>query len=239
MGMQGGRQRGRCWRSAGLLAGVIGWALGVSAQPAPAPGGPGIYTCIDDKGRKLTSDRPILECNAKEQRILNKDGSTRDVRPPTLTAEEKAEQDARERKANEARLAAAEAVRRDRNLMARYRDEAAHAKARAAALDTVQEAIRASENRLKVLAAERRPLLDEAEFYKGKTLPPKLKAAIDANDAALEAQRGSAANQEAEVVRIDKLYDAELERLRKLWSGAPPGSLGPLPAGVPAKTPTR
>jgi hypothetical protein len=35
----------------------------------------GIYTCIDDKGRRLTSDRPIAECNAREQQILNRDGS--------------------------------------------------------------------------------------------------------------------------------------------------------------------
>ena len=56
---------------------------------------------------------------------------------------------------------------------------------------------------------------------------------MDANDASLEAQRSAAANQEAELQRINKLYDMELDRLRKLWSGAQPGSLGLLPA-VPA-----
>ena len=34
------------------------------------------------------------------------------------------------------------------------------------------------------------------------------------------------ANQKAEMVRVTKLYDAELERLRKLWSAAQPGSMG-------------
>jgi len=29
-------------------------------------------------------------------------------------------------------------------------------------------------------------------------------------------------------VRINRLYDAELDRLRRLWAGAPPGSLGPM-----------
>ena len=33
-----------------------------------------------------------------------------------------------------------------------------------------------------------------------------------------------------ELERINKLYDAELDRLRRLWAGAPPGSLGPAPA---------
>jgi hypothetical protein len=35
-----------------------------------------------------------------------------------------------------------------------------------------------------LLQRERKPLLDEAEFYKGKQLPSALKAQLDANDAA-------------------------------------------------------
>ena len=90
--------------------------------------------------------------------------------------------------------------------------------------------MKATEIRLRELAVERKPLMDEAEFYKSKPMPPKLKAALDANDASLEAQRASAANQEAELGRVNKIYDAELDRLRRLWAGAPAGTLGPLPA---------
>jgi hypothetical protein len=201
---------------------------------AEAPGKPvaGIYTCTDDKGRRLTADRPIPECSNREQQVLNRDGSLKAVHPPTLSAEERAERETRDRVAAEARAAQADAVRRDRNLMARYPDEAAHGRAREAALDTVRLAKKATEIRLRELAAERKPLREEAEFYQGKPLPPKLKAAIDANDAAFDAQRSAQANQESELDRINKLYDAELDRLRKLWSGAPAGSLGPLPAVV-------
>jgi hypothetical protein len=204
--------------------------LRAADPPAKLPEIAGIYTCIDDKGRKLTSDRPIPECSAKEQRILNRDGSLKAIHPPTLTAEERAEKEARERKAAEVRAAQADAVRRDRNLMARFPNEEAHHRAREAALDTVRLAMRASDQRIKDLAAERKPLLDEAEFYKGRQLPLKLKQQLDANDAGTEAQRGSMANQEAELVRINRLYDAELERLRRRWAGAQPGTLGPLPA---------
>lgn len=42
-----------------------------------------IYTCIDGKGSKRTSDRPIPECADREQRVLNKDGSLKRVIPPT------------------------------------------------------------------------------------------------------------------------------------------------------------
>ncbi|MBL8334620.1 MAG: DUF4124 domain-containing protein, partial [Rubrivivax sp.] len=113
-------------------------ALAVAGAVAQQPAASGIYTCIDDKGRRLTSDRPIAECTAKEQQILNRDGSVKAVQPPTLTAEERAAQEARERKAAAERMAQMEAVRRDKQLMQRYRDENAHRRAREAALDTVR-----------------------------------------------------------------------------------------------------
>lgn len=229
----------RLRRRTPAAAGILLLATTAIAQQPPASG-TGIYTCIDDRGRRLTSDRPIPECTSREQRILNKDGSLRGVQPPTLTAEERAVIEARERRAAEVRQAQAEAVRRDRNLVARYPSEAAHRKAREAALDTVRLALKASEQRLKDLAAERKPLLDEAEFYAGKALPPKLKTLIDANDAAVDAQRSAAENQQAELVRVNRLYDIELARLQRLWAGAPPGSMGPLPtshAATPASAP--
>ncbi len=194
----------------------------------------GIYTCIDSKGRRLTADRPIPECTAKEQQVLNQDGSVRRVVPPTLTAEERLAVEARDRAASEAKLAHLDALRRDRNLMARYPNEAAHQRARESALDTVRLAIKSTEIRLRDLAQQRRPLQNEAEFYQGKPWPPKLKAALDANDAALDAQKSSASTQEAELGRINKLYDIELDRLRRLWAGAAPGTLGALSASTGA-----
>jgi hypothetical protein len=218
-----------------LLAAVLALALssaaGTAAGQAKSAGW--IYSCMDDRGRRLTSDRPIAECAGKEQQLHNRDGSVRAVIPPTLTADERAEKEARDRKAAEARVAQLDAVRRDRNLLQRFPNEATHQKAREAAIDTVRLAIKITETRLRELNLERKPLLDEAEFYQGRTMPPKLKQQIDANEVALEAQRTLAANQAAELDRINALYDAELERLKKLWAGAPAGSLGPLPNTPP------
>lgn len=212
--------------SLAALCALAGAAPAQANGPASAAG---IYSCTDAQGRRLTSDRPIPECVGREQRVHNRDGSLQRVLPPTLTAEERAEREAAERRAEQARAAQADAVRRDRNLVARFPDEATHRKAREAALDTVRVAMRATERRIKELAAERKPLLDEAEFYKGKPLPQRLKQQLDANDAAVDAQRQAAVTQQAELERIHKLYDVELERLRRLWAGAPPGSLGPAP----------
>lgn len=203
-----------------LVACPLAWA-----QMAGFPG-PRIYTCVDASGKRLTSDRVIPECSAREQRVLNADGSVKRVVPPTPTDVEYAEAEAREREAAAERVARQDAIRRDRSLMARFPNEAAHRRARDAALESIRLSVRTSEARVKLLMAERKLLLDEAQFYAGKTLPMKLKGQSDANDAALDAQRSLIQNQESEVVRIDGHYDAELARLRKLWAGAPAGSLG-------------
>ena len=207
--------------TAGLLLVSVAWAQ--DAVP-----GRGIYTCTTPDGRRLTSDRPIAECTSREQRVLNPDGSLRSTLPPFLSPEERANKEAADRRAAAERLARLDAVRRDRTLMQRYPNEAAHQRARHAALDDANKAMRISERRIKDLEKERKPLDDEAEFYRGRPLPAKLKQAMDANDAGVEAQQQLIENQKAEIVRINARYDAELERLRKLWAGAAPGSLPPL-----------
>lgn len=211
---------------------VVAGSLGAAAWSQTAPR-PLIYTCIDANGKKLTSDRPIPECSNRDQRVLNADGSPNRVVPPTPTADERAAQEQREREAAAERAAKNDAVRRDRNLLGRFPDEAAHGKARAKALDDIGNSVRISEARINLLKAERKPLLDDAEFYVGKSLPAKLKSALDANDAALDAQKSLVQNQQGEVVRINGLYDAELARLKKLWAGTPAGSLGPIAAPPP------
>jgi hypothetical protein len=207
-----------------LVIGAAGHVLH-AAQPSAST-----YTCIDANGKKLIADRPIPECGNREQRELNADGSVKRIVPPTATADERAAAEARERDAIAERVARQDAIRRDRNLLMRFPNEAAHRKARTAALDDARKSVEASEARLAALAKERKPLVDEAEFYAGRQLPIKLKTQIESNDVATEALRALILNQQAEVVRVNQLYDAELERLKKLWAGAQPGSLGALPA---------
>ena len=197
-----------------------------------------IYSCVDPSGKRLTSDRPIAACSAREQRVLNVDGSVKRMVPPTLTVDERSEFEARERDAAAERARRHEAIRQDRNLVTRFPNESAHRKSREAALDDMRKSMHRLESRLAALASERKPLKDEAEFYVGKPLPAKLKAQFEANDVSAEAQRALMLNQQLEMARIEKLYDAELERLKRLWAGEPPGSLGML-ANAAASSPPR
>ncbi len=219
--------------SAGVSAcvglGVTWLALAVPAQAA------GIYSCVDATGKRYTSDRPIAECLDREQRVLNKDGSQRQTLPPRMNAEERALSEERQRLQDQAQAAQKDAVRRDRNLMLRFPDEPSHNKAREAALDDLRRGVALSERRLQDLLDERQPMLAETEFYKGRRLPFKLKSKLEANDAQQQAQRDIIQNQNAETVRINALYDAELARLRRLWAGAAPGSVPPASGAVPAR----
>ncbi len=219
--------------SAGVSAcvglGVTWLALAVPAQAA------GIYSCVDATGKRYTSDRPIAECLDREQRVLNKDGSQRQTLPPRMNAEERALSEERQRLQDQAQAAQKDAVRRDRNLMLRFPDEPSHNKAREAALDDLRRGVALSERRLQDLLDERQPMLADTEFYKGRRLPFKLKSKLEANDAQQQAQRDIIQNQNAETVRINALYDAELARLRRLWAGAAPGSVPPASGAVPVR----
>ena len=209
---------------------LLGAALLAAAPLAAQPKVKGaIFTCVNAAGRTLTADRPIAECLDREQRVLNSDGSLRMVMQPSLTSDERAALEEAERRKLLEREARQDAIRRDRNLITRYPNDAAHARARQAALDPVLTALKASERRLSELNRERQPLVAESEFYQGKTLPPKLKSQIETIDVSIEAQRALVSNQTVELGRINALFDAERARLQRLWDGAEPGSLGPLP----------
>ncbi|MBA4109133.1 MAG: hypothetical protein C0487_06025 [Leptothrix sp. (in: Bacteria)] len=210
-----------------LLGALVMWGAS-SALAAPA-----IYSCDDGKGHKLTSDRPIQECLDREQRLLNRDGSHRQTVPPRMTAEEMAVYEDQQRVKAAQEAARKDAIRRDRNLMLRFPNEPTHNKGRVAALDDLRKAIAISEKRVAELQADRKGLMTEAEFFKGKQLPFKLRQRIEDNEATQQAQRDIIVNQKAEMVRINALYDAELARLRRLWAGAPLGSQAAAPSSAP------
>lgn len=227
---------------------VLGCALGLGLSLCPAstawaqakgsvrPISPtaNIYTCTDASGRTLTSDRLIPECAGREQRILAPDGSLRTVIGPTLSQEEQVARDARLAREAAARDARQRELRRDRLLLARYPDQDAHDLGREEALSGARIAIRAAEGRAALIAAERKALAAEAEFYVGKPLPTKLAQQIEVNEAATEAQRAMIGSQQAEIDRVNRIFDAELARLRVMWgrpagASAVPASASPLP----------
>jgi hypothetical protein len=218
-----------------LLGILLAAAAPMAWSQAAAPLGPGIYTCVDAKGRRLTYDRPIVECIDREQRELSGSGTVRRTLPPSPTAQERAAMEERERRAAEEKQRHADERRAARALLNRYPDQRAHDEERAKALLAQQDVIRSGHRRIAELAEQRRVLATETEFYKEPAQwPAKLRRQFEDNAQQVAAQQRFIAAQEEEKARINARFDEELVRLKGLWaqrSGATsPAQTPPAPA---------
>jgi len=194
-------------------------AAALSGALAPWAQAQGIYTCVDSKGRRLTSDRPIPECTDREQRELNPSGTVRRTLRPVLTPTEQAAQEERERKASEERQKQAEERRVMKALLTRYPDQPTHDAERAKALQAVQDAVASGHRRIVELQSQRARLNAETEFYKSPAQwPVKLRRQIEDNEQQVAAQQRFIAAQEEEKKRIGNRFDEELARLKTLWA---------------------
>ena len=179
----------------------------------------GTYTCVDASGRKLTSDRPIPECNDRVQTVLNPSGTVRATLGPSLTAQERAAQEARARLELDARNRALEEKRRDRALLTRYPTRALHDRERAAALAQIEAATSVVNERLQDLYAQRRKLDEQMEFYASNPAkaPESLRRQLDENVQNTQTQQKLLDEQDEETDRVNRRFDDELARLLVLW----------------------
>jgi len=180
-----------------------------------------IFTCVDGKGRRITSDRPIPECLDREQRELNPSGTVKRQIPPSQTAEERAAEEARQRAALEEQARGVEEKRRDRALLARYPSRPAHDAERGEALKQVDEVVQLAQRRIEDLKAQRKTIDTEFEFYRHDPAkaPQALRMRQQDNLAAEQAQLRFIQDQAQEKKRINQRFDQELLRLNQLWSG--------------------
>jgi len=187
---------------------------------------PGVYTCVDAKGRKLTSDRPIPDCLDREQQVIGPSGTVKAKVGPSLTAQEKAAQDAKDKRDAEDRNRLAEEKRRERALLIRYPNKAVHDKERKEAVDGINAVLRAATGRLTELQTQRKALDDEMEFYKKdpSKAPAYLRRQVEENTQSQSIQTRFITEQESEIQRVNARFDEELVRLKQLWSQADQGS---------------
>jgi serine phosphatase RsbU (regulator of sigma subunit) len=188
---------------------------------------PGVYTCIDAKGRKLTADRPIPECTDREQKILNPSGTVKAKVGPTLTAQERIEVEQKEKREMEERNRTADEKRRDRALLIRYPNRGVHDQERQEALAQIAVVVQAAKNRLDELNKQRTAIDAEMEFYKKdpSKAPSYLRRQLEDNIQSQAVQRRFMGEQDGEIQRVNARFDDELVRLRQLWAlnGAPSG----------------
>jgi hypothetical protein len=198
-----------------------------AAAPAPSSGSSsggasaaGIYTCVDAHGRTLTADRPIAECIDREQLELGPSGIVRRHIEPPYTPRELAEREARAREAAALAARITDQRRRERALLVRYPNPAAHNHERSEALAQIDAVKQAALTRLSELAEERKKIDEELEFYKKDPTkaPPPLRRQLDDNTQSVNVQNRFISEQEAEKKRVNERFDEERSQLTKLWS---------------------
>jgi hypothetical protein len=207
-----------CLRLTGV--GLLVLVLGVPAWAQEAKNAGGIYSCVDSKGRRLTSDRPIVDCLDREQKELGNSGTVKRVVPPSYTAQERAKLEV-QRKAEELEQARInEEKRRDKALLIRYPNQAVHDKERAEALKQIDDVIDAVKKRGTELTKQRRDIDLELEFYQNDVskAPAWLKRKIDDNAQQVVIQTRFLNDQAQEKQRINARFDEELAKLRSLWA---------------------
>jgi len=194
----------------------LAWALPASGQE--------IYTCLDAQGRRITADRPILECNDREQRELNRDGTLRRIVPPQPTAAERAAAAEKARQQAEVERRQAEERYRLKALLARFPTEASLAREREASLVTIRNVMASNLRRTTDLLAERRRLEDEASFYAKDPgrMPQALRRQIDDNTREQKVQEQMLGDQEQERLRIAARFDVVQRELAPLWGTQAP-----------------
>lgn len=196
----------------------------VWAQAQPLPGG--VYTCVDAKGRKLTADRPIVDCIDREQKVLNPSGTVRAKVGPSLTAQEKLDLEQKEKREAEERGRLAEEKRRDRALLTRYPSKGVHDQERTEALAQIEAVAKAATTRLNELVRQRVAIDEEMEFYKKdpNKAPAYVRRQQEENAQSQSVQKRFIAEQDAEARRLNARFDDELVRLRQLWALTAPAS---------------
>lgn len=199
---------------------LLSLLAGLSSAYAQQTFTKGIYTCIDARGRKLTSDRPIPECRDREQQILNPSGTVKDRMGPTLTAHERQEQEAKAKLTREERAMQLEEKRRDRALLIRYPSKVVHDRERDEAVSQIGVVRHAAQNRVGELLRQRAAVDAEMEFYQKdpSKAPPSVRRQIEEGAISLAVQERFIADQDAEIKRVNERFDEELVRLKKLWA---------------------
>ena len=191
-------------------------AMLVAAHAAAAQA---VYTCVDAKGRRLTADRPIMECLDREQQVIGAGGRVQRI-GPSLTAEERAAEEDKARRAQEEQQRIAEERRRDRSLLNRYPSEEEHRKERKAALQRVEDTMAMGSQRLVELQEDRKRLLAEQAKGGDAAQKARVQRALEQNQQDEAAQQRLLAGHVEEKRRIDARFDEELRRLRPLWAEA-------------------
>jgi len=200
-----------------LFAPLLLALLATSAQAAGE-----FYCCPDPaSGRRICGDTLPEQCRGRAYRVLDSGGNVlKEVGPP-LTAEQKAEKLAEEKRKKQLDEAAKEQRRKDQALLDTYATPQDIDQAQQKAEADVNQAIQGAQDRIAAARKKRKKFENEAEFYKNKTLPPELAKELGSLDHEIKVQQELLEVKKHEFDAIKAKYDADRKRYFELTGRAP------------------
>ncbi len=176
-----------------------------------------IFSCKDETGRVITSDRPIPECGKRDLRILREDGVTKGVLAAPLTDEQRRQREieleAKRQKANQDR----ERLSRDRALVAAFPDLPTLEAQRKRQIQDIQVEIDAAKKRILLKEPDLKTARAELEFYKGKKPPGNVTHKIELAASAILVEDELIRAKQQEVITVNTKFDSDARRLRELF----------------------
>ena len=204
---------------AALECGALVLLLGCSQQ---VRGGTWIFCCNDDSGRQVCGDILPTACLGRAYRIVGDSGRTLKTIEAPLTAEQRAQREAEERRRAEQERLANEQRRKDQALLNTYGSEKDIEIMRTRAERDIAAAIKAADERIAEIRGRRKKFEDEAEFYRNRPLPADVAKGLRDADHEIRTQELVIEGKKKEREAMRQKYDEELRRFVEL-SKRPPG----------------
>ena len=175
-----------------------------------------IFSCKDSKGRTLTSDREIPECASRDMREIGKNGIVRRVIAAPLTAEQRRAKQLDEDRAKQQADAVLEERRRDKALLARFRNEGEIDRAQQRALADLQEKIRHSDHAVALATEQLKNAESDAARRNNKVVPPYIQQRIDDATASVGIEISRRKQIQSDLSQLGQSFDDTRKRYREL-----------------------
>lgn len=190
--------------------------------------------CTGPDGRPIVVDKSrVRDCVGRPMTEVSPGGLPRGPMAPLESPAEASKRADEEQEARIKHKAEKDEFERKQSLFKKYPNEASVRKGREKELEPQRAAMARAEKRLAELAAKRKSLNDEAEFYIGKPMPRKLIERFQENDALVAAQTELIQHARDEEALADERCRQNIETLRPLWDQA--NSTSSAPAARQAK----
>jgi hypothetical protein len=176
-----------------------------------------IYSCKDPAtGKVITSDRPIPECARADMRVLNPNGSTKQIIAAPMNEQQRLRAQEEQKRADENARAQDELRRRERSFLLTYKTEQDLVDAYLRQLSAPLGAVKVSHARIKSLNEDLSKVVIEAEFYKGKNWPITLRRKLAEINAGIQSETRAINARADDIARVNQRFEEDRARFREL-----------------------